>query len=130
MKGRRKQLRKQSVKAISELPEAPKWLSPEGKKYWYSEGESLILKGVLTTDDLPLFSTLARAYGEIVELEKILQKDGRIIEIRDKPQVHPAVRMLATAMSAFRQCCVEFGLTPKSRMSVDGGTSADDGDFS
>jgi P27 family predicted phage terminase small subunit len=95
-------------------------------------GRRLIDRRLICKDDIPLFEILCQTYGEIIELETELVTHGRVVQnSTGTPIPNPAQRLLQSARKDFRNISIEFGLSPKSRHTVEPASdSADEDDFS
>jgi P27 family predicted phage terminase small subunit len=97
-------------------PECPAWLKDYAKKIWNKFYPELERLGLLTIVDEIAFASLCQNYATYIELEKLLEKEGRTVRsrtgvIKTRPEVHIA----NNALNFIKAFAVEFGLTPSSR---------------
>ena len=57
-------------------------------------------------------------YAAAIEAERVLRRDGAIVETAKGPRPHPAHQMALQRWSATRAFLTEFGFTPSSRTRV------------
>lgn len=122
--GRRK-LAKDPPQPRQGAPTCPTWLSAEAKKEWKRLVPELQTLGLLTIVDLAALSSYCQAWAELQEATRILDRDGRIIEVQKynragdvtgyAMQTHPAVKLQRDAFQRVKQFLCEFGLSPASR---------------
>lgn len=116
MKGRKPKLTViQGGRVPGKCPAAPSWLSAHAKAEWKRAAPQLHSRGLLTPDSLATLESYCVAVGAVRELEEIMQREGRIIEIDGVQKTHPAFRMQGVSMRESRLLACEFGLTPHRR---------------
>lgn len=113
----------------------PHHLSAEARKEWRRITPELERLGVLTMVDESALAACCQLWGRHVELEKGIAKEGMYIDtpvitkagemVLDqdgKPyttqEKNPKVAESRLTLSAYRNYCVEFGMTPSSRARI------------
>lgn len=101
-------------------PKRPAWLDNEAKREWDRLAPELEKLGLLTTIDGTAFAAYCQSYSRWRQAEETLKKHGTVFKtpsgyIQQLPQVAIA-RNYAKIM---REFCMQFGLTPASRSSID-----------
>lgn len=90
----------------------PKWLSPEAKAHFEYLAPLLIKRGDLNELSLKPFELLCSAYGEIVQYQRILEKEGSLIHTPNgKVIMHPIWRAYRWAYGSYLKLAKEFYLT-------------------
>lgn len=117
--------------AVSKVPPAPGWLSRDAKAEWRRVVPILVERRILTTADLGNLENYCVAIGQVRETERLLQRDGQVIETEQGLKRHPAVGIQSDAMTRARLLSAELGLTPvsRSRPAVRGESAGDDLEF-
>ena len=117
--------------AVSKAPPAPSWLSKDAKNEWRRVLPVLVERRILTTADLASLENYCTAIGQVRETERLLQRDGSVIDVDGALKRHPAVGIQSDAMSRARLLAAELGLTPvsRSRPAVRGDSAGDDLEF-
>jgi P27 family predicted phage terminase small subunit len=114
MRGRKPELATDR-NALDALINAPGWLSKHAKAEWRRVMPDLTKRRILTTADLGSLESYCIAIGQIREMERLVAKDGHVVETARGPRAHPAVRIQSDAMTRARLLAAELGLTPVSR---------------
>jgi P27 family predicted phage terminase small subunit len=97
-------------------PECPAWLKPEAIKVWNKFYPELERLGLLTIVDEIAFASLCQSYATYIEMEKMLEKEGRTVRSRTGAvKTRPEVHIANNALGFIKAFAVEFGLTPSSR---------------
>lgn len=99
-------------------------LKESGEAVWVRYEEMLRLNGTLSKADAPAFHALTKKWEQWYETNKLLDKMGPLIPIRDdegkttdykaNPLIHVEQEYYKQLVSSFR----EFGLTPLSRDNI------------
>lgn len=98
----------------------PKWLPKYAKEFVSRYRKPLERSNVLTSWDYDSFLVMSCLASEIKEHVEALQKDGYVLEGRQKGLVrHPRASMLKAATQQFRLYAESFGLTPRGRCGLD-----------
>ena len=75
---------------------------------------------MLAETDLRSLELLAGAYGRVCEAERLLAKEGLIVQgSMGQPVRHPAVDILNASSQLYRSLAARFGLTPSDRGALD-----------
>ena len=115
----RNRLQPSTVKALKTLPECPDYLEGEARELWTNLGGELVKRGVLTALDFDSFAALCICYGNTVQAQRILQKEGIVIaDKKGSTKKNPAYSMWSGYMNLYRMFCNDFGLSPVSRNRV------------
>jgi len=95
------------------IPSAPDFLKGPAIALWRRLGPILHRRGLLTSRYRETFALLCRAYGEVVENQRVIDAQGRYVTT-DKGNViqHPAVGAANRASVEYRSYAIEFGLSP------------------
>ena len=94
----------------------PRFLGAEARKLWKELAPQLKKLGLLTALDGTAFTGLCVSYGRIVEMERIIQKEGStIVDNRGVTRKHPAGTILNQSFSLFKSFSEMFGLSPLAR---------------
>lgn len=101
--------------AVTKAPAAPAWLSRDAKAEWRRVLPILVQRRILTTGDLGSLENYCTAIGQVREMERLLQRDGQVVNEEGKLKRHPAVGIQSDAMTRARLLAAELGLTPVSR---------------
>jgi P27 family predicted phage terminase small subunit len=109
-------------------PPMPRWLSKEAKAEWKRIVPELLALGLLTLVDRTALACYCQAYAELVEATRLVDQEGRILEVPvfnkageqtgTTRKAHPAVRLQRDAFARVKAFLGEFGLTPASRPRV------------
>lgn len=100
---------------LANVPKAPVYLSRFAKLEWKRVAPILVDRKTLTDGDLGALETYCVAVSRVRECERLLKKDGPVIDTAKGKQRHPAVGIQAQAATTVRHFAVELGLTPVSR---------------
>ena len=139
--------RAREVKARPLHLDPPKHLSPFARECWDKHAPELESLGLLTVLDAGSFELACECYGlarQALEDMRPRRADGeadarthrRVTTDVDKGHAgnlrkHPAFSVFNMAQNSYKAWCIEFGLTPSSRVSLRpgraGGLTADDG---
>jgi P27 family predicted phage terminase small subunit len=114
MRGRKPNLTTDSG-ALREAPRPPTWLSKDAKAEWRRILPGLIERRIVTDGDLGTLENYCCAIGAVRECERILQRDGHVVDTDRGPKRHPASTAMKDGMTIARQLAAELGLTPVSR---------------
>ncbi|TCT12669.1 P27 family predicted phage terminase small subunit [Tepidamorphus gemmatus] len=115
---------------VAEAPRAPAWLSKDAKTEWNRVAPILTDRRTLTEADLGTLESYCTATGTVREMQRILNRDGAIVDTDKGPKRHPALGVQNAAMTTARLCAAELGLTPVSRSRPAIRDEADDDDVS
>jgi P27 family predicted phage terminase small subunit len=105
---------------LNRAPPPPAHLSERAQGEWKAVGKAAVGVGTLTQGDLRAFELLAVTLATEAEAREVIAAEGMTVNTGDggkKP--HPAVRMMETARTQAASLLAAFGLTPKSRQSID-----------
>lgn len=105
---------------LQRLPLPPPGLQPLGAEAWDLAGEAAIELGTLMATDLTLLEVLARSWGLSVELELEARQEGfTIAGSRGQQRINPLLVESRACRIETARLLASFGLSPKSRTSVD-----------
>ncbi len=104
-----------SVTKVHDLAAPPAWFSKDARAEWSRTVPILNERRIMTAGDLASFENYCVAVGQVREMQRIIVKQGHIIETARGPRAHPAVKIQADAMTRARLLAAELGLTPVSR---------------
>jgi P27 family predicted phage terminase small subunit len=114
MRGRKPELAADR-NALASVISAPGWLSKHAKAEWQRVMPDLTKRRILTSADLGGLESYCIAIGQVRETERLISKEGHVVETARGPRAHPAVRIQSDAMTRARLLAAELGLTPVSR---------------
>lgn len=116
--------------ALVEIPKPPSFLFPLAKKHWKKMADELRSCSLLTAIDLDAFAAMCNAYATWVDAQQNLKKTGMLVKSPNGyPMVSPYVSISEKALNRLLQYQREFGLTPSSRVQVDGGGNNEADEF-
>ena len=101
--------------ALEAVITAPAWLSKQAKAEWRRVMPDLTKRRILTAADLGSLENYCIAIGQVRDMERLVGKEGHVVETARGPRAHPAVRIQSDAMTRARLLAAELGLTPVSR---------------
>ena len=104
---------------LTRAPAAPANLSPAAAAEWQRLAPILVRAGTLTDGDLVALQLLAETLGSANEFAATVAREGTTIPAGGGSKGHPALQALATARAQARTLLSDFGLSPRSRASVD-----------
>lgn len=130
MRGRKPELATDR-NALAALISPPGWLSKHAKAEWRRVMPDLTKRRILTTADLGSLESYCIALGQVHDMERLIAKEGYIVQTDRGPRAHPAVRIQSDAMTRARLLAAELGLTPvsRSRPSIRDDENSDDLSF-
>jgi P27 family predicted phage terminase small subunit len=114
MRGRKPELATDG-NALNTVVIAPAWLSKHAKAEWRRVMPDLTKRRILSAADLGSLERYCIATGQVREMERLISKEGHVVETARGPRAHPAVRIQSDAMTRARLLAAELGLTPVSR---------------
>jgi len=100
------------------LPQAPVFLSMEGKREWTRTGKRLLGLGLMTEIDTAALAAYCQAWGRWRGAEEKLNEFGVVIKVGASLQVSPYLSVANKAMEQMTRLLIEFGMTPSSRSRV------------
>lgn len=114
---------KREPKPKRAIPSPPAHLPPAALVHWGYFSALFDGMGVLTGPDAPALERLCCLYQETIELQAVLEKEGRYYETRNKAgeimiRPHPAAAQLADADRRFHSYLNDFGGSPSARVRV------------
>lgn len=117
------------VDQVSQLPEAPEWLSEIGKDEWNKVSSQLFNIGMLHNVDLQLVAAYCNEISLYIETETMLRNKGRIQAFRNPDgtlkhaQAVPYQKIAKDALNSAMKLATQFGLTPVARASISAPTT-------
>jgi P27 family predicted phage terminase small subunit len=114
MRGRKPELQTDKA-AVAAIPNAPAWLSKEGRAEWRRIMPLLIERRILTDADMGSVENYCIAIGQVRAAERTIQNEGMTVQGASGLRAHPAVKIQSDAMTRARLLAAELGLTPVSR---------------
>ena len=112
------------VRRVSQIPQAPEYLSELGKLEWNIVTEELSIKNMLHIVDLALLSAYCNEMATYLEASEILNKEGKVERTyRDdgrlrSSKLKPENRIARDSLAAALKIATQFGFTPSSRASI------------
>ena len=112
------------VDVVSNVPDAPEWLSEIGKEEWKKVSEQLFNIGMLHKVDLQLIAAYCNEMSLYIETETMLRNKGRIQAFRNADgtlkhtQAVPYQKIAKDALASALKLATQFGLTPVARASI------------
>jgi P27 family predicted phage terminase small subunit len=112
------------VDLVTDLPEAPEWLSEIGKEEWNKVSSQLFNIGMLHNVDLRLVEAYCNEISLYIETETMLRNKGRIQAFRNPDgtlkhaQAVPYQKIAKDALNSAMKLATQFGLTPVARASI------------
>ena len=107
---------------MKRLPPAPKYMGSEGRKEWKRLGTLLKANGLLTHEDLAVFTAYCVIWDRAVTAETLLSKAKTFTTKSERTgyeAVSPLVTVANAAWKELRQIAAEFGLSPSGRSRID-----------
>jgi P27 family predicted phage terminase small subunit len=101
--------------ALEAVGRPPGWLSKYAKVEWRRVMPDLTKRRILTSADLGSLENYCIAIGQVRDMERLVAKEGHVIDTPRGARAHPAVRIQSDAMTRGRLLAAELGLTPVSR---------------
>lgn len=100
------------------IPRAPAYLSEAAVKEWRRVAPEAVRVGV-TQADLRALALLCEALATESKLREVVESEGTTIKAGSGGQkAHPALTALASARHQAHQLMADFGLLPRSRISM------------
>jgi len=101
------------------MPEPPDCLNEIARAEWDRVAPELFNMGVLTVLDRAALCAYCSAWSWIVQAEKIIAKDGLLVDSkRGSSRRSAALQVAEKAMETMRKFASELGLTPSSRVGL------------
>src|SRR5262249_24238416 len=117
--GHRPIVREGRMQPALALPPAPTWLSAAAKAKYRAVGKELLQLGVMTALDQTALAVFAKAVVDLIEIEKILRRDGEVLLRPNGFQyLHPATKLRKATLLTLKQFGESLGLTPASREKI------------
>lgn len=114
-------------------PEPPAFLTGAAREMWDQVVPELQRLKLLKPIDQAALAALCLTWERLCEAQRIVDKDGMVIEGERGPVKNPAVLILEAASKELRAWSSEFGLTPSAEgrlgLSVPDGDGDDDNPF-
>lgn len=107
------------TKPVLKIWPAPKHLGKHGRKLWSELGQKLIDLNLLSDLDKPQFETLCMSYDAMRGFHDQLQEGATVPDKKGSMKKNPAWSGFQQAANLFEKLGAGFGLTPKSRQSLD-----------
>ena len=124
LKGERTLDNEMTVSLVSQIPEAPEWLSEIGKVEFKKICIELFNKRMLHNIDLRILEAYANAISLHIETEQYLRENGRIQEFKNPDgtikhtQSVPYQKIANDALDRALKIATQFGFTPSARSSI------------
>ncbi len=112
------------VDIVSQVPQAPEWLSEIGKQEWQKVTNQLFNLEMLHQVDLKLIEAYCNEISLYIECEIQLRQGNRIDEFKSsqgdllRRQASPLIKMKNDALNNSLKLASQFGLTPVARASI------------
>ncbi|MDX1486591.1 MAG: phage terminase small subunit P27 family [Acidiferrobacterales bacterium] len=105
---------------LKRCPAPPKHLTDRAKKEWRRLAPIAHGNGYLGKSDLRAFELLAESLATESEMRELVVNEGVTVSGGSGGlKAHPALKAMETARNQATRLLIEFGLTPRSRGSVD-----------
>ncbi|MER7967775.1 phage terminase small subunit P27 family [Streptomyces sp. NPDC096080] len=99
-------------------PDAPEWLTQEGRAEWDRVVPGLSRLDLLKPEDRAALAAYCEAWATFVDATALLQRDGLTIEAKQGMLPHPAVGIARAAGRELRAWAAHFGLTPSTEQAL------------
>jgi len=99
---------------------APKYLNKPAREEWDRVVPDLKRMGILSNTDMTILISYCQSWGQYLELQKDIDRDGFVIEVNGNPKKNPAAACMEEAWKRFIRSGQELGLTPAARTKVAG----------
>lgn len=112
------------VSLVSEIPQAPDWLSEIGQEEWLKVCSELFHKRMLHHIDLRLIEAYCNAISLHIETEMMLREKGRIQIFKNSDgtlkhmQSIPYQKIANDALDRAIKIATQFGFTPTARTNI------------
>lgn len=109
-------------------PEPPAFLAGPAREMWDQVVAELQRLQLLKPIDRAALTALCLTWERLCEAQRIVERDGMVIDTEKGPVKNPAVMILEAASKELRAWSSEFGLTPSSegRLGIQVPDDADD----
>ena len=97
---------------IQSLPDPPEHFTEQARTIYSTTGLTLINQGILTGVSLAQFVNYCYITGEVMNLQKEIETEGRVIQVDGKKTISPYVKILNQYIPLSRQLASDFGLSP------------------
>lgn len=105
---------------LARCPSAPAHLSERARLEWKQLAPIAHENGYLGRSDLRAFELLAEALATESEMRAVIAREGiTVFGGSGGQKAHPALKAMETARNQATRLLIEFGMTPRSRGSVD-----------
>lgn len=101
---------------LLQVPPPPVWLDTEAKREWKRVGQELLGLGLLTSLDVVAFAGYCQAFGAYVKANRMLRREGMVIEVNGVKQRNLWAKVAADAFDQMQKGLAQFGLTPSARV--------------
>lgn len=109
-------------------PEAPAFLTGEARELWDQVVPELQRLQLLKPIDQASLTALCLTWERLCTAQRIIKRDGMVIETERGPVKNPAVLIVEAASKELRAWSSEFGLTPSSEGRLGKLAAPDDAD--
>ncbi len=114
--GRRKRPAHEPQPTVATVYEPPAHLGEDARIEWTRLTTELRALGIITVLDLGLLAAWCTAWGDYVQAERELRREGLVVESRDRgPVRNPWFLVRNKAIEQMLRIGSEFGLSPASR---------------
>jgi len=96
----------------------PEWIAKRSKYYWKYYEPMMLKLGILTDADQPAFGAFCDSIARLEAVNKILDRDGLILQGGTGPVKHPAFAIAKDCWANIKTFSTEFGMTPSSRCRI------------
>jgi len=96
----------------------PEWIAKRAKHYCDYYRPMMEKLGILTDADQPAFGAFCDAIARLEAINKILDRDGLILQGVTGPVKHPGFAIAKECWLVIKNFSTEFGMTPSSRSRV------------
>lgn len=103
---------------VSGTPECPKGLTAAARKEWARVVDYLAKNGIVGSVDSVGLAAYCQSYSRWLQAEKMIDKEGIVIDGPQGLKKHPAVTVANEASKLMRSFASEYGLTPASRSRI------------
>ena len=103
---------------LTKLPACPKEMPDAARPFYRQAGKLILQAGILSARDIPTLISYAETQGELLEIEQIIQVEGRFQQSAFGSKPHPGLTERRHLQNLVRQYQAALGFGPASRLKV------------